>query len=91
MGSSELKTARWQKLCARLKLTRPPVCWYCGEDIDMTVSGKHPRGWTLDHIVPRHAAPHLTWDESNLKPAHFSCNTTRGSKSQEVNTSQSWD
>lgn len=35
---------------------------------------------TLDHVIPRSAAPHLRYDENNIRPACGSCNSTKGSK-----------
>lgn len=91
MASSELKSRRWRDLCERLKRTLPPICHYCGGDIDLTLSGRDEWGWTADHLIPRHKAPHLTFDESNIRPAHNHCNSTRGDATQQnVNTSQKW-
>jgi len=90
VSSDILRTARWKNLCARLKATRPPICWWCGEAIDLSLSGRSPMGWTLDHTIPRFVAPHLTWDESNLQPAHHNCNSTRGGQPQPVQTSRKW-
>lgn len=89
MGS-ELQSGRWKKLCARLKVERPALCWYCGEPIDLALPGTHPQGWTLDHVIPRFEAPHLTWVESNLMPAHHDCNSKRGARPQQVNISRLW-
>lgn len=91
MASDELKTRRWRDLCERLKREMPPICHYCGGDIDLSISGREKWGWTADHLTPRHEAPHLTFDPSNIAPAHNWCNSTRGgSVAKNVNTSQKW-
>lgn len=91
MASSELGTQRWRDLCRRLKAVLPPVCWYCGKDIDTSLSGRDKWGWTLDHVIPRVEAPALTYDESNLKPAHNWCNSTRGGRGpSNVKYSRKW-
>lgn len=68
----------WRALCKRLRATLPPVCWLDGEEIDLRLSGRHPMGWTLDHVIPLSERPDLANDESNLKPAHRRCNEQRG-------------
>lgn len=35
---------------------------------------------TIDHKIPRSHAPHLRYEMSNLQPAHWFCNTQKGSK-----------
>lgn len=35
---------------------------------------------TLDHIIPRSARPDLRYEQSNLAPACWSCNSEKGSK-----------
>lgn len=88
--ADELKSARWKKLCARLRQTLPPVCWICGKPIDLLLSGRDPRGFSLDHVVPRSIDPSLTFVESNLRPAHMGCNAKRGNTAQIVNSSRKW-
>jgi 5-methylcytosine-specific restriction endonuclease McrA len=39
------------------------TCWLCGHKID-------PDDYTVDHVVERALAPHLTWEPSNWRPAH---------------------
>ena len=35
---------------------------------------------TLDHKIPRSAAPHLRYVDANIQPACWPCNTLKGSK-----------
>lgn len=90
--SGVLGTQRWRDLCAKLKRELPPVCWYCGEPINRALPGNHPsgRGWTLDHKIPRAEAPHLTFVESNLAPAHRDCNSKRAGRMNTVAYSEDW-
>jgi len=81
---------RWRDLCKKLKRELPPVCWICGEDIDLELSGRDPMGWSLDHVRPIHEEPHLMYEESNLRPAHMIHNATRGGKQQKISGSKSW-
>lgn len=40
------------------------TCHLCGKPID------DPTDYTVDHVIPRSIAPHLTWTPSNWRPAH---------------------
>ena len=91
MSAPELKSAEWKNLCKRLKATMAPVCCRCGGDIDLSLPGNSKWGWTADHIVPRHIAPHRIFDESNIRPAHNDCNAKHGGYyAQNVNISRKW-
>lgn len=90
LPSAELKDPRWKALCKRLKWELAPVCGFCGGHIDRSLSGRSPNGWTLDHIIPRHQAPQLVYDVSNLRPAHHHCNSSRGGAPENVVISQNW-
>jgi 5-methylcytosine-specific restriction endonuclease McrA len=67
-----------RQLRAHLIRTRPPYCHICGEWIDMQLSGRHPRGPTIDHLIPRAVAPELELDPNNVALAHLLCNQRRG-------------
>jgi 5-methylcytosine-specific restriction endonuclease McrA len=52
------------------------VCRRCGKPIDLTLSGRHPMGLTLGHIV---AVAEGGSDElANLAPEHHRCNLGAG-------------
>ena len=46
----------------------PPACWLCGQ----------PGADSVDHVLSRSKYPELTWDESNMRPAHGGCNSSKG-------------
>ncbi|PZE23866.1 hypothetical protein DEI86_13565 [Curtobacterium sp. MCBD17_028] len=48
-------------------------CVICGMRIDYSSRGKAD-SLTVEHVKPRRHYPHLTWDRSNHRPAHASCN-----------------
>jgi 5-methylcytosine-specific restriction endonuclease McrA len=77
---SPFRGRKWQELAATVKRLRPPICGPCGGPIDMTVSGRHPDGWTCDHILPYKTHPHLALVYSNLQPAHQRCNSSKGAR-----------
>jgi len=43
------------------------TCHLCGR----------PGADTVDHLVPTSVDPSLRWEMSNVRPAHFSCNSSR--------------
>lgn len=91
MAKAGRNDGEWRALTKRLKAELPPICWLCGEDIDLTLSGRDPMGWSLDHVIPLHEAPHLATDETNLRPAHMIHNAERGGKGQSpIKYSQKW-
>lgn len=54
------------------------VCALCFEPIDLMLSGRDPRGPTVEHLVPRSAGG---GDElENLALSHWECNAKRGAK-----------
>lgn len=79
MDNPELKSQRWRKLCDYVKRTTAPICWRCGGDIDLSLPGTHPLGWTGDHVQMRSKSPELTFDPANIRPAHHKCNSLRTS------------
>ena len=39
---------------------------------------------TLDHIIPRSSGPQFRYDPKNIQPAHYLCNTTKGSRKVDI-------
>lgn len=69
---------RFKELAKRLRRERPAVCHLCTDRIDLTLPATHRMSWTLDHISPLDEGKFDPWDESNLAPAHRSCNSRKG-------------
>ncbi|MCT1450635.1 HNH endonuclease [Corynebacterium sp. p3-SID1194] len=55
-------------------------CWLCGQPIDYQAAALHPNSFEVDHYLPRRDYPHLALEETNLRPAHSSCNRSRGAR-----------
>lgn len=75
-------TARWQRLRAILydrdrKANAP--CWICGQPIDYRARSGTPDSWEPDHVLPVATHPDAAFDPGNVRPAHCSCNRSRGS------------
>jgi 5-methylcytosine-specific restriction endonuclease McrA len=64
-----------------LLATAPPVCVVCGGAIDTDLSGNHPDGPTVEHLVPVSVAPELANVRANQALSHRRCNTKRGNRS----------
>lgn len=74
-------TTRWQRLRAQLyerdrRACAP--CWICGQPIDYRAAPGSPDAWEPDHVQPVALRPELAFDPGNIRPAHASCNRSRG-------------
>ena len=54
------------------------TCGICSEPIDFALSGRDPRGRSVDHILPRSRGGAHTW--ANTQLAHLRCNLSKGAK-----------
>ena len=67
----------WRKLAAQVK-AEETHCWRCGELVDPRLRYPHPMSGSVDHIIELDRAPHRLLDRTNLRLAHFSCNSSAG-------------
>lgn len=67
---------QWEKL---KDLVCPPgsICWLCGKPIRFDVPPRHPLSRSVDHVVALALGGHPT-ALSNLRPAHYGCNSRKG-------------
>lgn len=73
--SPRLVTGRWRRICERDGW----VCWICKGRIDSSLrpTARDPcRAGTADHVIPV-GAPGWSDDDSNLRAAHYGCNSRR--------------
>jgi 5-methylcytosine-specific restriction endonuclease McrA len=70
-------TYAWKTLSRTLRATLPPVCAWCGEEIDRDLGATHRMSWTLDHIKSQVDYPELALEPSNLVPMHRACNSAK--------------
>lgn len=67
---------RTAELKRRVKANGLP-CWLCGRGIDTDLPWTHAMSFTADHVQPlAHGGKVL----GELRPAHRSCNSSRGAK-----------
>lgn len=70
------ETADYKAECA----AEDARCWLCLQPIDYAAPAGSPDAFELDHYYPRAEFPELTWERSNYRPAHSSCNRSRGKR-----------
>lgn len=54
------------------------ACCICDMVIDYSLEYPDPQSCSVQHVKSRRDYPLLTWDPSNWKPAHLSCNKAEG-------------
>jgi 5-methylcytosine-specific restriction endonuclease McrA len=65
--SDPRKSYRWQQIRLQV-LESSDVCWLCSK----------PGATEVDHVLPYKFFPELVFDIGNLRPAHKSCNSSKG-------------
>jgi 5-methylcytosine-specific restriction endonuclease McrA len=68
------------------------TCWRCGHPIDKRLPPRHRESFSVDHIIPISINPGLAYVRSNLRAAHYGCNSARGNRTDEpaLITSRRW-
>ncbi len=74
-GRRRVDALIWVKAEGQRKNT---PCCICEQSIDYSLEYPHEQSCSVQHVKPRSAFPHLTWERSNWKPAHLSCNKAEG-------------
>ena len=75
MGTLGRNGRKYREFRAQV-LAASNICIVCGEAIDMNLSGRHPRGPTIDHRIPLNLGGALM-DPANAGPAHLQCNARK--------------
>jgi 5-methylcytosine-specific restriction endonuclease McrA len=66
----------WFELTAQVK-AEEDTCWLCGEPIDFDAPPRTSRSFSVDHIRPKSRYPELRYVRSNLRAAHYGCNSRK--------------
>ena len=66
------------------------ICWICRKPIKFGLRPRHPEGPSIDHVVPLKRHGHPT-DLRNLRPAHYGCNSRRGTGTRDAKRARSRD
>lgn len=69
----------WQRI-RRQVLATSDICWICGK----------PGSSSVDHVVPVSLDPGRALDPTNVRPAHLTCNSSRGNGRRGMATSRPW-
>jgi 5-methylcytosine-specific restriction endonuclease McrA len=75
-----IRSTAWQKFRAGViadAAERAMPCWICRRPIDYSITGRHPKAPSLDHLVPRFMGGDLL-DPNNVAVCHYGCNARRG-------------
>ena len=64
------------------------VCHLCGGELDFNAPPRSPMSPSVDHILPvsalrdydRSTQERMATDPTNLRPAHYGCNSRRGNR-----------
>ncbi|WP_373872341.1 HNH endonuclease signature motif containing protein [Acrocarpospora phusangensis] len=90
MSRSKGRAGRpWRRVRAAV-LAASTTCWLCGRPIDLDLPVTHRMSATVDHVDPIS----LGGDPLNpalLRPAHRSCNSSRGNRPPKPRRRQSRD
>ncbi|WP_353962212.1 HNH endonuclease [Micromonospora sp. NBC_01655] len=55
------------------------MCWLCHQPISEGWPARHPKSYSVDHVVPRSKGG-AVYDLANCRPAHYGCNSSRQAK-----------
>lgn len=78
MSKDPRRTSQWRKVRRIAINTKEPVCYICGNNIDV-MYGKDPLSVQVDHIIPlKYGGP--PFDLDNLTLVHQICNQIKGSR-----------
>jgi 5-methylcytosine-specific restriction endonuclease McrA len=81
VSTNELKGRPRRTVCAQVR-REESHCGLCGGWIDKTLPKGHRLSFTVDEVIPRSRHPlgarYAALDRSNLRAAHWSCNSSKG-------------
>lgn len=60
-----------------------PKCTYCGQAVNLKLSSRSPRSFSIDHIKSKEAYPKLAKQKSNMVISCKGCNSSKGTKTRE--------
>ena len=60
-----------------------PLCFYCHAPVDLKLSPRAGKAFTIDHLKPRALYPKLSKDVKNMVIAHRQCNSAKGTQTAE--------
>ncbi len=85
MPPAKYNDRRYRRAVEHLKRTADPVCWICGQEIDLSLDYRDANAWTADHIAPMATGGDLLGE---LRPAHRGCNSRRSDGRKHIGNGQ---
>jgi 5-methylcytosine-specific restriction endonuclease McrA len=73
------KSLAWKHLCRQV-YAEESICWLCHQPVDFGLPPRTPRSRSVDHIKSVIDFPHLVLVRSNLRLAHYGCNSRRNAR-----------
>ena len=73
-------SSEWRKLVSRARATLEPVCYFCGNEIDLTLPARNRWSCTVHHTEARAFGGATIVPIDELALAHRSCNSSHGAK-----------
>lgn len=77
------KGLAWKVLKRQVK-SEESVCWICLGGVDFDAPARTPESASIDHILGVEAHPELALVRSNLRLAHYGCNSRRAARGNEA-------
>lgn len=53
------------------------VCWICDKPIDFDAPARTRWSFSVDHVKPKSKHPELRYTRTNLRAAHYGCNSRK--------------
>jgi 5-methylcytosine-specific restriction endonuclease McrA len=72
--------SRWRALVEQAKAYHEPTCYFCGNEIDMTLPGRHQWSCEVHHLQARAFGGPTIVPLDELALAHKSCNASHGAR-----------
>lgn len=79
----------WEALCRQV-YAEESICWICYTPVDLTLRGRSKWARSVDHVKPVGSYPHLALVRSNLRLAHYGCNSSKRNAQVVYEPSREW-
>jgi 5-methylcytosine-specific restriction endonuclease McrA len=79
MGDPWRSGQAWEVLRSQV-FAEESVCWICLELVDFEAAPRTAPSPSVDHVKPAITHPHLAMERSNLRLAHYGCNSRRSAR-----------
>lgn len=88
--SAPWRSGRVWRALQRQVYAEESICWLCHTPVDFHAKPRTRWSKSVDHVKPVTTHPHLALVRSNLRLAHYGCNSRRRDKPVEYEPSREW-